>query len=176
MHHAETPSTDPHPRSDAPHPLSADEPAGTSPLLLAYGTLREGVPTYLDTVLPHLATVTRGIRVPGRLFDVVHYPAAVLDSAALSGAAARTAPVTCDLVTITDTDIPVALAALDHYEALDEPQPMYARVPVSLAALGLAPHVATDGATWHTAWFYTWIAATDDLAEVRTGEWTAGGV
>ena len=88
-----------------------------SDLMLAYGTLRAGVPPYEEFDLPERETVRVGVRVPGWLFDLGAYPAARLDLAALRGERPVTATFVADVVRFgLDRPVDEALATFDEYE------------------------------------------------------------
>ena len=125
-------------------------------LLLVYGTLREGVPTYGGAQLPPVVTVARGLRVPGWLYDVGAYPAAVLDWPALRGERAAGSTIECDLVR-------VGAGAGGGAETGDPG--MYRRVLVDgIPALGGA---GLAGA----AWIYEWTRPVTELRPITSGRW-----
>ena len=153
-------------------------------LLLVYGTLREGVPTYGGAQLPPVVTVARGLRVPGWLYDVGAYPAAVLDWPALRGERAAGSTIECDLVRVgvgsgagagagagaLEATLEAALAEFDAYEEVaadaETGDPgMYRRVLVDgIPALGGA---GLAGA----AWIYEWTRPVTGLRPIASGRW-----
>jgi len=145
-------------------------------LLLVYGTLREGVPTYGGAQLPPVVTVARGLRVPGWLYDVGAYPAAVLDWPALRGERAIGSTIECDLVRVGAGSgagggaIEAALAEFDAYEEVaadaETGDPgMYRRVLVrGIPALGGAGLAGV-------AWIYEWTRPVTGLRPIASGRW-----
>lgn len=165
--------------------IMAADPA-LSDLMLAYGTLRVGVPPYEDVPLPVRETVCAGVRVPGRLFDLGAYPAATLDLAVLRGepggvgvgeasvgvgeAAAGVGAFVADVVRFgLDRPVADALAAFDAYEEVDPVAApnIYRRVLIPLAGLAGVP-VELAG---RFAWIYEWLGPVEGLTEVPSGDW-----
>ena len=148
-----------------------------SDLMLAYGTLRAGVPPYDEFDLPARETVRAGVRVPGWLFDLGAYPAARLDLAALRGERPVTAKFVADVVRFgLDRPVDEALATFDEYEDVDpDSSPnIYRRLLVPLAGLvGLTDDSAGVGAdlAGRWAWIYEWVGSIEDLPEVPSGDW-----
>ena len=148
-----------------------------SDLMLAYGTLRAGVPPYEEFELPARETVRAGVRVPGWLFDLGAYPAARLDLAALRGERPVTATFVADVVRFgLDRPVAEALATFDEYEDVDpvSSPDIYRRLLIPLAGLvGVAGDSAGVGpelvGRW--AWIYEWLGPTDGLPAVPTGDW-----
>ncbi len=140
-----------------PLPTRPDDPR----LLLAYGTLKEDEPIHGGAAVPRVITVRRGLRIPGRLYDVGAYPAAVLDHAALRGARPVTTAFVADLVRIvtastSEEELEATLAAYDDYE--DEE---YRRIAIPL-----------DDPAHTGAWIYEWVSPTTGLAPIPSGEWS----
>lgn len=140
-------------------------------LLLAYGTLKEDQPVHGGAAVPDVRTLRRGLRVPGVLFDVGAYPAAVLDHEALRGERPVTATFVCDLVEVVvpavagraGEDAARALeATLASYDAYEEDS--YRRVAISV-----------EDPEYRSAWIYEWVEDTAGLAPIPSGVWTSGG-
>ena len=172
----------------------AADPA-QSDLMLAYGTLRVGVPPYEDVPLPVRETVCAGVRVPGRLFDLGAYPAATLHRAVLRGepgragvgeaaagvgvgeaavgvgeAAAGVGAFVADVVRFgLDRPVADALAVFDDYEEVDPiaAPNIYRRVLIPLAGLVGVPAELAG----RSAWIYEWLGPVEGLTEVPSGDW-----
>ena len=146
-----------------------------SDLMLAYGTLRAGVPPYEEFDLPERETVRVGVWVPGWLFDLGAYPAARLDLAALRGERPVTATFVADVVRFgLDRPVDEALATFDEYEDVDPVSSpnIYRRLLVPLA--GMSDDLAGPGdlaGRW--AWIYEWLGPIEDLPQVPSGDWLA---
>lgn len=141
-------------------PLAADPDATW--LMLAYGTLKEGEPTHGGAAVPRVVTLRRGLRIPGRLYDVGDYPAATIDHEALAVGCPATSTFTCDLVRVGTSDstaeqLAAALAAYDAYEADD-----YRRVRIPL-----------DDPQHPSAWIYEWVGPLAGLTPIPSGIWTS---
>ncbi len=169
---APTPSTAPMP-SPVPIPSTAAIPSNApSDLMLAYGTLRVGVPAYDGAALPERETFRAGVRVPGRLVDLGAYPGAVIDLAAIRGERPVTQTFVADVVRFgLDRPVGVALADFDAYEEVDPAAApnIYRRIAVPLAALDGVPADLADA--W--AWIYEWLGPTEGRPEVPGGDWLA---
>lgn len=133
-------------------------------LLLAYGTLREGERTVGGAVVPSVRTVAREVRVPGRLYDLGAYPAAVVDHAATLTRRTPEASFAGDLVEVLGDDVPAALAAFDAYEQVSDAT--YRRV-----------YVPTGHPEHRGAWVYDWVGPTAGARLLPSGTWAgrAGG-
>lgn len=152
-------------------------------LMLVYGTLREGVPNYGGAELPPVVTVVRGLRVPGWLFDVGAYPAAVLDWPALRREREAGPTIECDLVRVgRGSDVgwlQEALAAFDAYEevaanAETGDAGMYRRVLVDgiPAHAGLACGADGVAGVGERAWIYEWTRPVTGLRLIESGGWS----
>lgn len=151
-----------------------------SALLLAYGTLRDGVPKHLDAALPQLRTVRSRVLVPGELYDVGEWPAAVVDWAALRGERPVSTQFVADLMQLdvaAGPDCAAALAVLDAYEDLDPATGTgpYRRASIPLAALGVT--LGQEGSVSDEAWVYDRVAPVEGLRRIearpgRPAEWT----
>ena len=166
----------------APLALRPDNPR----LLLAYGTLKEDQPVHGGAAVPAVRTLRRGLRVPGVLFDVGAYPAAVLDHGALRGEHPVTVTFVGDLVEIVlpgvvggaDGAAAAAAAGGDRAAGEDAACTLEAR----LAAYDAYEEdsyrrvaIPVEDPEYRSAWIYEWVEDTAGLAPIPSGVWTSRG-